>query len=206
MLSFQSLAPISSSENIDFARLRGLLPRGAGSSATEIMLRATFPPSASTFLTRICTLSPTLAISDTFSTRPAARDEMWTRPSNSPVIDSPSWEASNLTNAPKSKVLTTSPSTNFSWSCPASASALSVARCALRSPPERRGLSLRFPPEPLSAPRASASSERMVTATWLFSKSIDTIRTETTSPFLTTSSTLATKSSLIRETCKSASV
>mmetsp|Transcript_4937 Transcript_4937/g.7049 ORF Transcript_4937/g.7049 Transcript_4937/m.7049 type:complete len:234 (+) Transcript_4937:151-852(+) len=209
--SFQSFAPISSSVNMALPRplgLRGALSANAfSSSSLEIIESDTLPPSESTLLTLICTESPVVTISSTEVARPTLSAEMCTKPSSSPWKPSPSWLVSNLTKAPKSKVLTTVPSSILVSSKPFSSSAAIVARCAALSPPDLLGRSLLLPPPPPPCAAAvSASSERIDTATWFFSRSTDTTRTVTVSPALTISSTLDTKSSERRDTCSKASL
>mmetsp|Transcript_15355 Transcript_15355/g.17272 ORF Transcript_15355/g.17272 Transcript_15355/m.17272 type:complete len:245 (-) Transcript_15355:259-993(-) len=155
-------------------------------------------------LQRTWTLSFGLTTSDTEFTRSAFNAEICTRPSNSPSHSAFSLLASTFTNAPKSVVLTTIPSTMTAVSHFFSIRAPKTALSSLRPPCLR-------PPPPrdfLAASLAAAASSSVIRLKPIcpFSESILTIRTSTFCPALMTSLTSLTNSIESWETCNKPSV
>mmetsp|Transcript_53481 Transcript_53481/g.168365 ORF Transcript_53481/g.168365 Transcript_53481/m.168365 type:complete len:225 (+) Transcript_53481:203-877(+) len=142
------------------------------------MLRPIFPASTSTFTTRTWTSCPTLTSSSTLSTKPSLICVMCTRPS----ACAPSFRAT-VTKAPKGAVRATVPLSHSSGWRPANAERSAGAR----------------PPPPPPGPPMPGSL--MVRPSLPRSRSTESIRTLTAWPTETSSSTLSTKPSRMREMC-----
>mmetsp|Transcript_97130 Transcript_97130/g.302383 ORF Transcript_97130/g.302383 Transcript_97130/m.302383 type:complete len:217 (-) Transcript_97130:182-832(-) len=141
------------------------------------MLRLSLPLSTET--TRTWTSCPTSTSSSTLSTKPSLICVMCTRPSASAP---PS--AVTVTNAPKGAVRATLPVSHWAESTPSKAERSSGARAPSPPPPP--------PPKPGSF---------MVRPSLLLSMSTESTRTFTSWPTESSSSTLSTKPSRMREMC-----